>query len=199
LLVPKKKLADAIAGEWRAQETHIRIENMPLTKLAYTAIDRVAPQRVAVLEQVLSFGKTDLVCYRAPEPLDLVQRQKDIWDSLVEWAKARFGAQLSTGEGIAYVEQPESARLAFEHAMSGKDDFRLAGLHTAVSLLGSLVIALALDEGVLDADAALAAARLDEIYQAEKWGLDPEAEARVGAQVRVLRELSRFLELLRQE
>jgi chaperone required for assembly of F1-ATPase len=111
----------------------------------------------------------------------------------------RFGAHLVTGEGIFYVEQPESARLAFEQVISEKDHFHLAGLHAAVSLLGSLVLALALDEGVLDADAALAAARLDEIYQAEKWGLDAEAATRAAQQGRALRDSARLLALLRTD
>lgn len=197
LLVPRRQLAEAIAEEWRAQDAKIQPATMPLTKFAYTAIDRVAPNRDGVIEQILGFGKTDLVCYRAEGPSDLVRRQAAIWDPLLHWARERFGADLAVGEGFAYVEQPESTRLRFEAVVSEGDNFRLAGLHAVVSLLGSLVIALALDESVLDPDSAFAAARLDELYQAEKWGEDTQITARALHQAKALGEAARFLGLLR--
>jgi chaperone required for assembly of F1-ATPase len=179
LIVPTHKLADAIAEEWRRQDKQILLEAMPLTKFTYAAIDRVAPNRAAIVEQILCFGRTDLLCYRAPSPPELVQRQAESWDPMLQWARDHLGVDLCVGEGIAYVEQPREARERLEQLLSGRDDFCLAGLHGAVSLLGSIVLALALDEGAIDPERALSAARLDEIYQAEKWGED--AVVRVAA------------------
>jgi chaperone required for assembly of F1-ATPase len=196
LTLPRRELAEAIAGEWRAQEAKIRIETMPLTRLAYTAIDRVSPNREAVIDGLLVYGENDLLCYRATGPDDLVRRQAELWDPPLRWAREHLGASLYVGEGIAHVRQPETAQPAFRNVLSGVDNFRLAGLLSAVSLLGSLVLALALEEGVIGAEVAWAAARLDENYQAERWGEDPEALARAAAGAEALRGVARFLSLV---
>jgi chaperone required for assembly of F1-ATPase len=197
LKVPQARLAEAIAQEWRAQDHDIRIDTMPLTRFAYAAIDRVAPHRAGIIEQILGFGNTDLLCYRAPGPSDLVRRQSELWDPLLAWAKTRYGVSLRVGEGIGYVEQPESARQILAKLLSQRDDYRLAGLHSAVSLLGSLVLGLALEEGAIGAGDAFSAAHLDETYQAQRWGEDAEAKARSMQQRQGVEETARFLDLMR--
>jgi chaperone required for assembly of F1-ATPase len=197
LRLPNHRLAEAVAEEWRRQGDKILPETMPLTRLANTAIDRIAPNRKDVIGQVLGFGRSDLICYRAEGPSDLVQRQAEEWDPLLEWARRRHDANLCATQGLAFVEQPESALLALEQAVSEDDNFRLAALHTAASLTGSLVLALALDDGSLDADAAFAAAQLDETYQAEIWGEDDEAKARAAQKRQELQNVARFAQLLR--
>ena len=46
------------------------------------------------------------------------------------------------------------------------------------SLTGSALLALAVEAGRLDAEAAWTAAHVDEDWQAEQWGQDAEAMAR---------------------
>ena len=54
----------------------------------------------------------------------------------------------------------------------------LTALHALTAATGSVVIALALIEGRLDAEAAFAASELDESFQIEAWGEDSEAAKR---------------------
>ena len=198
MLLPCKRLAEAVAEEWRAQQAQIRPDTMPLTKFTYTAIDRVMPNRKDVIAQIVTYGNADLLCYRAGSPPDLVQRQSAMWNPLLDWAHDALGARLCTGEGVVYIEQPEAAALALEQAVSEADNFELAGLHAAASLLGSLVLALALHAGRVDADEAFHASHLDEIYQAQIWGEDWEAKERMDRQARELSDTARFLHLLRE-
>ncbi|HMI97423.1 MAG TPA: ATP12 family protein [Micropepsaceae bacterium] len=174
-LLPSEALAQAVAEEWRAQGEKFDPESLHLTKLANTAIDRVAVHRDAFIEQFLAFAKSDLICYRATAPQDLVARQTAQWDSLLEWAQERYGAQLRTGAGIGFVEQPREAIEGLARALAGRDDFVLAALNAAAAITGSAIIAFGLSEGRLDADEGFAASQLDEIYQAERWGEDSEA------------------------
>ncbi len=196
--LPTKALAEAIAQEWRDQDEKVRTETMILTKLANTAIDRVAGNRRLVVDQSLAFGRTDLVCYRADGPADLVQRQSSAWDPLIEWLRRRHGAELQTVSGLTYVEQKDSALRALEAAVAGYDDFVVTGLYAAATLCGSLTIALALIDGRLDAGQAMAAAQVDEDHQAERWGRDLEIAAKSAAKGRELIEITRFIELLKK-
>ena len=61
------------------------------------------------------------------------------------------------------------------------DDFTLAGLAFAASLFGSAILALALHARRIDAGDAIAAARLDDLFQEERWGVDVETIGRTEA------------------
>lgn len=196
LLLPGRALAEAIAGEWDAQGEEFALPEMYLTRLAFTAIDRVAPQHGAVAAQAAAFARADVMCYRADAPSELVERQKAAWDPLLDWAAARFRAPLATGTGLGFVEQSDEALRALETYLARLDPFRLAALQNAAGLTGSLVVALALAEGERDVEAAFAAAHLEELYQAEVWGTDPEAAARREQTRTELAATARFLDLL---
>lgn len=178
LAVADEALAQALAAEWQAQERTIVPATMPLTGLVNTAIDRIAAKRDEVIDGIVAFGRTDLLCYRAGEPEDLAARQAALWQPLLDWAEARWGARLVTTEGIVPVAQPEEALAALRAVAASYDDLGLAALGAAVAALGSLILGLALAEGRLSAAEAFAAAQLDETFQNERWGEDAEAVAR---------------------
>jgi len=197
LIVPSLSLAAAVAAEWDAQQGEILRERMPLTRLAATTIDRNSTQREAIVRQVAHYAGTDLVCYRATHPLALAARQQAVWQPLIKWAVERYDAPLTVTTGVIPASQPAASLAAFTIAVAGHDDFSLTALHTATAACGSLVIALALLEGRLDAVEAFAASQLDESFQIEAWGEDAEQAERRTALAAELAAAARFLELLR--
>ncbi len=197
LSAPSQTLAEAIAAEWRDQPDCIDRTTMPLTGLANSAIDRVGRNRGQVIDHILGFGRSDLVYYRAEAPAALAVRQKALWDPLLDWALAKHGLRLMADAGVSYIEQPVDAIVRMQELVPAFDDFRLAPLDLVASLTGSFVIALALAEGHLTAEGAFAAAQLDEIFQAEKWGHDAEAEMRRTQLLAEVKSAERFVQLLR--
>ncbi len=197
LIVPKAALADAIAGEWRSQGDEIDVEAMPMTRIAATALDRVAADRRAYVDRVATYGETDLVCYRAPAPTSLVVRQSRAWEPLIEWTRDAFGAELVATEGLLPVDQPPEAIERLRAAVDAHDHFELAALGVAVAASGSVVVALALSHGRLDAPAAVEVSQLDESFQEEVWGADAEASRRRAALRDEIECAAAFLELLR--
>lgn len=195
--LPTRALAEAIADEWTAQGERIEPAQMPMTKLANTALDGVRLHRAQVLADLDRYAGSDLLCYRASEPEALQARQAAAFDPILAWAEATLGARLAVTSGIVPIDQPASARTALADAAQGFDDFSLTALHTATTLLGSLVLGLALAAGRIDAGEAWQQATLDEIFQAERWGVDAEAEARLTARGRALEDAARFLALVR--
>ena len=196
LVLPARALAELLAEEWRSQGDKVRPDTMILTKLANTAIDRVAVHRRTAIAEIVSFARTDLLCYRAEGPQTLVELQRRLWDPILNWARERYGAGLTCGAGIGFVEQQQESLDALEHAIDDYDSFGLAGLQAAAALLGSAVIALALAEQKLSAGDAFAAAHLDENYQADKWGRDLEAEKRREDRQAELVAIDQFLRAL---
>ena len=164
LLVPSAALAAALAAEWDAQGDDIRPVTMPLTRLAATAIDRTADKRLEIAAEIAGYAGTDLVCYRAAHPPALAARQQAMWQPLLDWAAGRYDAGLAITAGIVPVAQSPASLKAYATAVAALDDFRLTALQAATASCGSLVIALALYEGRLDAEAAFAASQLDETF-----------------------------------
>ncbi len=196
LVVPSRALAEAIAEEWQAQGPELRPHTMPLMRLASTAIDLVANRRQEVVAEIAAYSETDLLCYRADGPPELVARQHAVWQKLLDWAALRYDAPLAVTTGIVPVAQKPATLHALAVAVAACDPIRLTALHAVTTASGSLIIGLALLEGELDADAAFAAAQLDETFQIERWGEDYEAADRRAALKADVATAARFLLLL---
>ena len=197
LEVPRARFAQAVAEEWAAQGETIDQRAMPLTAYACTAIDLIAVQRGRVAAEVAAYGGHDLLCYRAEAPAALAARQQALWQPLLDWAALRFDAPLKVTAGVVSVAQAPAALKALGATVEALDDLELAVLSSAVAAAGSLVIGLALRAGHLDPQAAFEAAQLEELYQAERWGGDPEAEQRREAIKAELEAAARAFALLR--
>ncbi|HEY1431170.1 MAG TPA: ATP12 family protein [Stellaceae bacterium] len=197
LILPNRALASAIAEEWNAQQTEVRTATMPLTRFAVTSTDRVAAQRDAIIRQTSNDAATDLVCYRATHPPALAARQQEVWQPLIDWAALRYDAPLVVTSGVIPKSQPAASLRAFTSAVAEQEDFALTALNIATAACGSLIIALALLEGQLDAREAFAASQLDESFQIEGWGEDPEQAERRRALEADIEAAAQFLSLLR--
>lgn len=196
LILPSDALAAAVAEEWRAVEGAIEPAAMPLTGLANAAIDRIAPDRAAFAAGLARYAASDLLCYRADRPAELVARQATFWDPPLEWARSRYDVDFVVTAGIVPVAQPEQTVRRLSAAVAAPDAFHLAGLSPLVTLSGSLVLALALAEGAITAAEAWAAAELDDLWQAEQWGEDALATAAREDKHRAFVAAARFLALL---
>jgi chaperone required for assembly of F1-ATPase len=198
LTVPSLGLAAALAAEWNGQQGEIRRETMPLMRLAGATIDRSPMQRETIVRQIADYAGTDLVCYRAAHPPALAARQEAVWQPLVDWAMQRYAAPLVVTTGVIPASQPAASLTAFAVVVAAHDDFSLTALHAATAACGSLVIALALLDGRLDAAEAFAAAQLDESFQIEAWGEDTEQAERRAALAAEIAAAVRFTSLLRE-
>ena len=195
LVVPTRAMAEAIAAEWDAQEEKVDPATMPVTRSANAAIDKVATLFDEVAALIAEYGGTDLLCYRAEAPDELVARQANAWDPLLEWAEAELGARLEVTAGVLPKAQSEAALARMQAAVSAVDPFRMAALHDLVGITGSLVLGLAVARGRIDAGEAWVLSRIDEDWQAEQWGEDEEASATAAVKRDALQHAARFWEL----
>ncbi len=191
LKLPTPQLAEAIADEWRAVEGEIKPHQMPLTGLANAAVER-AP----AVETLAVYGETDLLCYRADNPPELAAREAEIWDPLLDWARARFDVSFTVTSGIIHSAQPPETVRRLGTAVAAYDDFHRTALSPLVTIGGSLVVALMLTEGAITPDAAFDACHLDELWQAEHWGEDWMATDARDARRADFLAATKFLELL---
>ncbi|MEQ9675661.1 MAG: ATP12 family protein [Roseovarius indicus] len=177
MTLPSRAMAEAVAAEWDAQEGEIRPVSMPVTRAANAAIDKVTRQHGEVAEMLAAYGDSDLLCYRADSPQELVERQAEAWDPLLDWADATFGARLIPVEGVMHAPQNPRALERLAAPVHAMDAFRLTAFHDLVGISGSLVIGLAAIHEVKDIGTLWRLSRIDETWQEEQWGIDEDARA----------------------
>lgn len=197
LVVPTRKLAEAVAAEWDAQEGEIDRAAMPITRLSQTVADNAANDRAKVIADFLHYIHADPLCYRATDPNPLVLRQAERWQPVLDWAEAALGIKLEVTAELVVLEQPERSVARLKALIEPLPDFVLWGLSSATRLLGSVTLGLAFYEQHLDAEEALALALLDELWQVEQWGEDDEAVARRAGLLQELAGIGDFLAALR--
>jgi len=203
LRVEGESLARAIAEEWQevggGKGGDMSFADTPLTCLAGTAQQRIAPDPMPTVDAIARYAESDLLCYRADTPEELVARQAREWQPWLDWVALTYDAPLRIARGVGYVKQYRDSVSALRRAVAGLDVAALAALGVAVPALGSLVLGLALAEGRLDAAAAHSLGALDELYQAQAWGEDAAAAARRRAIAADIAHATRFLQLTRPE
>lgn len=196
LIVPTRKLAAAIAGEWDVQIDEIDLASMPLTRLAKTAVDRGAIDRTLNIDEILKFSNSDLLCYRAADPAPLVKRQTAGWQPILDWAAEALDVRFEITSGLVVLDQPAVSLANLRSHVEPLSDFEISGLAPTTALLGSVVLAMALFKGHLAAAEALALSLLDELWQLEMWGEDEEARDRREGLSRDFLGLEEFLSAL---
>jgi len=196
LRLPTQALARSVAAEWEAQGELIAPSTMPITRFAFAAIDLMPHKCAEIARDLAKYIETDLVAHRAEAPPPLVRRQAELWDPIVAWAEQRLHMRVPVVTGVVPAEVPARRRSVLEREIDALDDFRALALAQAVTLAGSILIGLAFLEGELDAEAAFAAAALDELWSLENWGEDAEARARLEGQRAEWVALRRFVRAL---
>lgn len=195
LIVPTRALAEAIAGEWAAQEGAIAPRHMPLTRFANSAIETVAPNHAGVVQVCTDYAETDLLCYRAAAPAGLAARQAELWDPLLDWAAQALGARLCPVTGVMFEAQDQLALDRLRARVAAFAPFPLAGFHNLVTLSGSLILGFAVALRARSPEDAFEVSRLDEDWQIAEWGADEEAAALAADKRAAFLDAARFFRL----
>lgn len=197
LLMPTKKLAQAVADEWQAQGGDVNPATMPMTRRANVAIDKVAVQKTDVAEMLAAYGGSDLLCYRTEYPQELADRQAALWDPLLKWATRELSVSLNITCGVMPVAQNQEDLAAMAARVHAFDAFALTGFHDLVTNSGSLVIGFAATSGQFDITDLWQAAEVDDIWQAERWGADDDAAAALDKKHRDFGDAHNFYRFVR--
>ncbi|WP_439561586.1 ATP12 family chaperone protein [Roseinatronobacter sp.] len=192
LLVRTRAVAALIAAEWDAQGDIIAPDTMPATRAANAAIDKVRGQKAEVTEMIAAYGDSDLLCYRAEAPQELVQREMQAWDPLLDWAAHRYGVKPATFVGVIHAPQPAELLTSMRTDVERLDAFELTAFHDLVSMSGSLIIGLATIDQFATPPDLWTASRVDEEWQIEQWGSDEEAERLAAGRKAAFLDAARF-------
>ncbi|MFT8674445.1 MAG: ATP12 family protein [Acetobacter sp.] len=201
LCVASRALAQALAEEWQEAgqtgEGYFTPADLPLTGLAGSMIERIPAAHDGVVESLLAYADSDLLCYRDGANPRLAAQQCKAWDHWVQWLERTFGVEVRVTSGVMPIHQPAQTTQALGAVLAGLDAADLAGLGVAVPAMGSLILGLALLRGAGTPTELVACATLDERAQMAVWGEDTEVTDRIAAIQVEVEHAARFLALVR--
>jgi len=198
IFLPSKELAKAISKEWAIQEKTIKISEMPLTKLCFTAIDKVSPYRFDNIQKLLTWASSDLLCYHVDNNQELIDLQDSLWQPHLDWLELSVGVKLKTTKKMSFINQPKNSIKELEKFLTTLDDFTLVCVIGLVEIFGSIVLSLRVSCGGLDYQRAFKDSMLHEYWQRKKWGDDPEALQRESNILKELESIQKFLLLTKK-
>ena len=195
--VPLEPIASAMATEWAGQGTHIDPEIMPMVRLINSAVE-VGEERVPALRaEIIKFAGNDLLLYRADTPQELVAAQERVWDAVLVKLARHFGIGFQPTIGITHQPQPAPTLERLAASLGEADLVELVALNSITGIAGSGLLAIALREGLIDAEEVWTAAHVDEDHNIRLWGAVEEATERRVKRKRDFDAAVRLLEMVR--
>jgi chaperone required for assembly of F1-ATPase len=170
VVVPNAALAEAMAGEWSAQDEFIDPETMPMVRLVNSAVEAGKEARPALAEEIVKYVANDLLLYRADSPEALVAREEELWDDALVRLARHFGVGFRPTIGIRHQAQPPATLARLGAALEDEPLFPLVAMNAVMSITGSGLLAIALRHRLLDAEEVWVAAHVDEDHNIQLWG-----------------------------
>ena len=152
----------------------------------------IAKYREDIIKRLMKYIETDVLLFWG-EDKDLIACQEQKWKPLLEWAKKEFGANFKVSHDLEVKEENQKSGYRLRNFLEHLSDKELAAFYLAALNMRSVLMAAALVKGKITAKQAYEAAYLEELWEAEKWGVDDEAEKKRQERYKELKEVEDFL------
>ena len=197
LIFSNYKIAKETALEWDINEKEINTENMVFYGLISTAIDKINHDKVSYIENVLGFINTDLICYRADGPNELVDLQNSSWNPIISFIKKYIDVELKFFIGVMPSKQSLEIFIRLKNLINSFSDIEISALHRMTNLTGSIFISICILKGDVLKNEAFELSFLDELWQAKNWGVEEESLDKRDKIAKELNRIISFVELIR--
>ena len=197
LIIPNEKIAEEIHKEWDQKTKFLNTDNMVFYGIISSSIDKIYKNRKQYINDVLDFVDTDLICYRADEPIDLVQWQSKNWDPIISEVENYINGKINIFKGIMPLRQDEYVHFKITEFLTQFSDLEIAVLHRITNITGSIFLTLCVLKNDQIKKNAFELSFLDELWQAKNWGYEKEASKNRENTNNELNRIIYFLDCLR--
>ena len=174
LLLPNLKLAKEIAKEWDQDSKKINTDSMIFYGLMSTSLDKIIDNKNLYINDILHCIDTDLICYRAENPKELVELQKNKWDPIILIIEKYIGTKVQVFQGILPKKQKTNVHSKLNNLINQLNIFEISVLHRITNITGSVFLSLCVLKKDISKKEVFELSFLDELWQAENWGFDEE-------------------------
>ena len=175
LVLPNLNLAQEIVKEWDQGSKKINTESMIFYSLISTSLDKIIDNRNLYINDVLDYIDTDLICYRAENPKELVELQKQKWDPIILLIEKYIGTKVSVFQGILPKKQHTNVHSKLNNLINQFNIFEISALHRITNITGSILLSFCIIKKDVPKNEAFELSFLDELWQSENWGFDEES------------------------
>ena len=175
LTIQNSKIAEEIYKEWNQDKNIIDTDAMIFYGIISTSIDKISNNRILYVNEILNFIDTDLICYRAEEPNDLVQWQSKNWDPILLKVEKYINNKIDVFKGIMPFKQNKAIKFKITKFLTNFSDLEIIALHKITNITGSIFLSLCILNNDIIKEKVFELSHLDELWQAENWGYEEEA------------------------
>ena len=179
--------------EWDINSDELDTDEMIFFGIFSTAIDRIVNDRVLYINEIMKFVDTDLICYKADKPDELVELQNKHWDPILLIIKNYIGEEIEVFTGIMPRTQNIQVHNKIKKLIHNFSNIELSILHRLTNIIGSIFISLCVIKGDILKEHICQLYFLDELWQAENWGVEEEAAKK---RDKVSKELKKIITLV---
>lgn len=140
------------------------------------AVKEIGQYREEIEKKLLEFARTDLLFFWG-EKRDLYLKQKNEWQPIINWVEESLKVKVKKTDKLDTPDNEEMQK-PLKTAFAKMSDKELACYYAAALNMKSVLLALALVKGRINAETAGKLSYLEELWQNEMWGADEEAVKR---------------------
>lgn len=140
------------------------------------AVKEIEQYREEIEKKLLEFARSDLLFFWG-EKRDLYLKQKTEWQPIIDWIEESLKVKVNKTDKLD-VPDNEEMQKPLKNVFDKMSNKELACYYAAVLNMKSVLLALALVKGRIDAETAGKLSYLEELWQNEIWGSDDEAVKR---------------------
>lgn len=175
LVLPSEILVNEVLREWDQNSDNINIDDLVFYGVLSTAIDKVNLKKDAYVNDIIDFIDTDLICYRAESPNDLIALQNKSWNPILLLIEKYIDVKIKVFKGIMPSNQDQKVHTEIKKLISNLSDVQISVLHRITNLIGSIFLSLCILKKDLLKEDAFECSFLDELWQAKNWGHEEDA------------------------
>ena len=196
--LPTLKLAKIILKDFQSKKSKMPANIVSPIRLTNTAIDKLVTNNYAYIEQLSLYLNSDVVCYFASSPNDLVKKQNKNWLPMIRFMQDVYNINILYTSKISAISQPKDSLAKLKEILKSKNCFELSAIGVLVQLTNSIIISLALVNDKINAKDAYEISNLEEIYQSSFWGKDEEAFTRLKAISIDIKNVKKYFEAIKE-
>lgn len=170
LAVPSEEMALCCAQEYAEQTGHINKLLMPMSDVCSGAL-HVAPQMIPPrIDYLMTFFQNDNMYFRSAP---IANQQDALIEPIVEWFEKTYGLSVPRIVGIGHPNVPPHAVAKMREALTAMsmNPYQIVALCVAAQFTSSLLLPLALFNGVVDLPTALQINRAEEMHNISEAGM----------------------------
>ena len=137
----------------------------------------VQKNKNAIIDRLVNFALNDVLLFWSTDKKVQKEQEKN-WSPIIVWANQTVNVDFKKTDSLEVQSENVNTSSRLKDYLSSLSDKELSGFYSAALNMRSVLLALALVKGKINANKAFELSELEELYQARKWGTEPVAEAR---------------------